>query len=395
MARKQRRQRGVLRVYPRGAQWWAQVPRIGRRALGLPIATTSREDAYRAAAEKYASGTLDHTAAATCRESRLTELSDKFLSENKGRWSKRHGANAAYQLGPFLAALSSAGVERIEHVTAAVLSQYERDRQESVEAATINRTIQVARAMARWAARRDPPLCEEGALARWKNLKEITRNKDPLIPSPDEWARMAPELAHDTTTKPKSHEDQATIDANARGVAVLVAVAVQTGLRIDELRHLRPGDVTRDAVLVRAYEGWTPKDHEERDVPVPAAVAELARELTVWLARAVGRNGQKLAIGPNYLALHLARAWKAAKLPGDAPRMHDARRTFATEIVRSGQGLTVARERLGHRDVSTTERYLGRYRSDAARQVPDFGVGDVLTAAPADVIPMRPRKPRP
>jgi len=41
------------------------------------------------------------------------------------------------------------------------------------------------------------------------------------------------------------------------------------------------------------------------------------------------------------------------------------------------------------RDVGTSGRYLGRYRSDAAAVVPDFGVGSVLTAPAADVIPLR------
>ncbi len=70
--------------------------------------------------------------------------------------------------------------------------------------------------------------------------------------------------------------------------------------------------------------------------------------------------------------------------------MHDCRRTFATELVRHGQPLTIVRDRMGHADVETTERYLGRYRSDRDRVVPDMGVGVSLAAAGgAVVIPMR------
>nr|MBK7069574.1 site-specific integrase [Deltaproteobacteria bacterium] len=64
--------------------------------------------------------------------------------------------------------------------------------------------------------------------------------------------------------------------------------------------------------------------------------------------------------------------------------MHDCRRTFATELHRSGQPLTLVRDRMGHGDVETTEGYLGRYRSDRDRVVPDMGVGAALLgAAPA------------
>lgn len=396
MARKQRqrRQHGVLRPYPRGGQWWVQVPKVGRRSLSLPIATTPREVAHRVAAERFAAGNLDHAATAQHREGRLSELLDRFTEEHRGRWSKRHAANVAYQLGPFDAALAEAGITRIEQITADALSRYVHARQaKGVSDATINRTIQVARALARWAARRDPPLCDEGALARWKNLREIARNRDPLIPCPAEWARVAQQLERDPT-EASSPEDQQRIDANARGVALLVAVGVQTGLRIDELRHLRPEDIAPDAVHVRAHDGWRPKDREERDVPVPASVAALARELASWLARARGRNGQRLALGPNYLARHLERAWSAAKLPGEAPGMHDCRRTFATEMSRRpGVSLRDVQRLLGHADLETTQRYLGRYRSDDARPAVDMGMAAAL--APRDeakVVPLRGRK---
>ena len=59
-------------------------------------------------------------------------------------------------------------------------------------------------------------------------------------------------------------------------------------------------------------------------------------------------------------------------------------------LVRHGQPLTIVRDRMGHADVETTERYLGRYRSDRDRVVPDMGVGASLAAAGgAVVIPMR------
>ena len=45
---------------------------------------------------------------------------------------------------------------------------------------------------------------------------------------------------------------------------------------------------------------------------------------------------------------------------------------------------------LGHADLSTTQRYLGRYRSDAARPAIDMGLASVLERAPlAEVLPLR------
>lgn len=71
--------------------------------------------------------------------------------------------------------------------------------------------------------------------------------------------------------------------------------------------------------------------------------------------------------------------------------MHDARRTYVTESVRLGVTLDRVRALLGHRDVGTTERYLGRYRSDAAEVAVDVGVSGALAAGGerAKVLPMR------
>jgi integrase len=68
-------------------------------------------------------------------------------------------------------------------------------------------------------------------------------------------------------------------------------------------------------------------------------------------------------------------ALKAACLATKVPRfgLHDLRRAFATQAVRAGVPLTVVRDWLGHRLVATTERYVGRYRSD----------GDLVAPTPA------------
>ena len=69
--------------------------------------------------------------------------------------------------------------------------------------------------------------------------------------------------------------------------------------------------------------------------------------------------------------------------------MHDCRRTYATATHRAGVPIDRVRALLGHRDVQTTERYLGRYRSDETEVAVDVGVADVLSREPAKVVPMR------
>ena len=88
----------------------------------------------------------------------------------------------------------------------------------------------------------------------------------------------------------------------------------------------------------------------------------------------------------------LARAWEAARLPGDPPGMHDCRRTYATELSRTaGVSVRDVQRLLGHADLKTTERYLGRYRTDAARAAVDLGVSAALSGPAAPVLPLRRR----
>lgn len=401
--RPARRKRDVLHVFERDGRWWAHVPGRGRGkervSLGLSVESTPQPEAYRIAAQRFAAGGLDPRAAQAGRVSSLTELSEIYLRECRARWSPRMVDNVTYRLAAFVAALESLGARAITDVTDSVLSRYvesERERTvrgsatQRVSAATINRTIQVARRMARWAAHRRPPLCDEGALAHWRNVTEVARNRDPLIPSPSEWAALIREMEREPSPRDTA-EGHARTAANARGAALLVAVAVQTGLRFDELRHLRTEDIGADVVSVRAREGWRPKDAEERDVPVPVAVADLARELVAWRDRAMGLNGKRLILGDHWVAERIEGAWQRAQLPGDAPGMHDARRTFATEMSRRpGVSVRDVQRLLGHADLETTQRYLGRYRSDDARPAVDMGLAAILRGSSgADVIPLR------
>ncbi len=391
-----RRKRGVLHPFPRGNQWWVQVPGVGRRSLGVPVDGTSKEEAYRLAAQRFAAGALDHKAALAARETDLAALAKLYVTENAHRWSARHAANVSYRLGAFVTTI---GVDRIDQITAATLATYAASRpathakknpkRGALTDAAINRTVQIARAMARWAAKRSPPLCELGALATWKNLKEIARNRDPLIPSPAEWSQVV--RAIESTPDRVGPKIAARVRANARGLAIFVALAVQTGLRFDELRHLRAVDVGEDVVRVQAYDGWRPKDREERDVPVPASVAGLAREMIAWRDVARGINGKRLVLGDHWVIERLAAAWTRAGLPGDPPGMHDCRRTFATEMSRTpGVSIRDVQRLLGHADLTTTQRYLGRYRSDAARPALDLGFAAMLARPDlAAVIPLR------
>lgn len=410
-APKPRRVRGALRVFLRTPdrgepKWWVAVPKLGRRALDL-VATVSREEAYRVACERYAAGHLargDGGEAEGAPESTLRRIGDLYDTERGPTLKPRSRRSISLHFEAFTAAMTTLGVEYPSQLSDEVISRWVNTRvkgsdggknTKGVEHATLNRALGAIRTALRWAATREPPLCALTPLDKRRNLSEIDRKPHPTIPSPEEWRALVGALAEEPYSGRWGEAEQVLRlhAVNSRGVALLVGVAVHSGLRLDELRHLREDDCDRDVVHVRAHDGWSPKGWQERSIPVGAGAADAAREMARWRATAKGTNGIPLAIGEHWINERIDAAWKRAKLPGSPPRMHDARRTFCTELIRAGQGLAVARDRLGHRDVATTERYVGKYRSDAEQAVPDVGVLGILSKS-AGPVP-EPTKPRP
>lgn len=381
-----RRVRNALRVYVRTTAagegwWWVGVPGGKRHTLGLREADVSREEAHRVACERFAQSALGPGKTGAPAEEGLDVVIEKYVAEEGPRWKDRSREGFELMLAAFHEAMAELDVPRVSLITSEVLATYIKGRQAKVENATVNRTLMLVRRMVRWARRRKPTLLPVAVyLEDIKALKEIEREASPLIPSPLEWKQVIGHLARGVLpiVYPNAERYLVRHAANARGAALLVATAVQTGERLDELRHMRLDDIGTDEIRVAAWGDWSPKNHRNRTIPVPTSTAVLAKEFAAWRDRAVGLNGQLLVLGEHWISEQLDAAWEKAGFPGDAPRMHDCRRTFATELHRSGQPLTLVRDRMGHGDVETTEGYLGRYRSDRARVVPDMGVGAAL-----------------
>lgn len=386
-AKKRRRVRGVLRPYARAMRggrewWWCAVPGKGRVALGIPCDGATLEEATRLACERYAAGALAPRAAQGAEESTLAEVILAFARERSGAYKPRTWQSMENRLTKVEEWYRTAlGVTLPSKVTDEAVSKWLKARQAKAENATINRDVLAARVVFRWARAREPALCGRTALERTPRLREIGRQTHAVVPSPEEWRGLVAELLN-APCNPRfiGHKGEERHRANCLGVAQIVASAVETGMRFDELRHQRPQDVRATAVIIAAHDGWSPKSWHERTVPVAKETATLLRQAIAWRDKARGLNGKALVLGEHYVNDRIAEAWKRAELPGDPPTMHDARRTFATASVRAGAGLDRVRVLLGHRDVSTTERYVGRYRTDAEAPIAPLGVAAVLEA---------------
>lgn len=139
----------------------------------------------------------------------------------------------------------------------------------------------------------------------------------------------------------------------------MAIVAGNTGIRVRELANLTWADIDLDGLELRvtAKSDWTPKDYEERAIPLnSAAWYALKRQRVERSAKGyvfARLDGQKYGRG---LDLRMVRAFKKAGLgPGG---FHSLRHTYATRAMESGMDPESLRKILGHSDTKTVMKYL-------------------------------------
>ncbi|OGG28058.1 hypothetical protein A3A64_04000 [Candidatus Gottesmanbacteria bacterium RIFCSPLOWO2_01_FULL_48_11] len=147
-------------------------------------------------------------------------------------------------------------------------------------------------------------------------------------------------------------------------IHAIVELFLQTGIRIGELANLTVDDVKNGELHISAQEG-----HAERTVPVNKAAKEaLQRYLETRSAPAAGSgqaNGQSKALfitktGRPLLIRNIRTAidryFRIAGIEG--AKVNDLRHTFIAHHLMAGTAITTLSELVGHKRLSTTERYL-------------------------------------
>jgi len=154
-------------------------------------------------------------------------------------------------------------------------------------------------------------------------------------------------------------------------------IAYASGLRLDEVMHLKLTDIDSGRMILRVDQG---KGKKDRNVMLSAALLKTLRAYwkeskpRVWLFP--GRDGK----APLHETV-IQRAFKEAK---DKARIakpvsfHSLRHSFATHLLESGVNVRTIQTLLGHRSLGTTQRYIhvaGDYLKTASpldqlRQVP-------------------------
>jgi len=140
-------------------------------------------------------------------------------------------------------------------------------------------------------------------------------------------------------------------------IATIVELLLQTGMRISELANLKINDLdlSSSQITIRAYES-----HPERSVPVNPPVKEAIEKYLAVRPKSVNTSVFITKTGNPFLIRNirsnLDRYFRIAGIEG--AKVNDLRHTFIAQQLASGSPLVYISKLVGHKRLSTTEKYL-------------------------------------
>ncbi|MGH7246113.1 MAG: tyrosine-type recombinase/integrase [Candidatus Levyibacteriota bacterium] len=182
-----------------------------------------------------------------------------------------------------------------------------------------------------------------------KTSDYVTEDPSLLVAHP-QYTLAAPRIL--TPTEYRALRDAARNDARMFAVIELL---LQTGIRIGELAELKLSDVTPEGLTIRPFE-----KHEQRIVPLNKSARDaLERYLNarpnIQEERIfVTKSGRPFLI--RNIRTAVERYFRLAEIKN--AKVNDLRHTFIAHHLKHGVSLVLLSKVVGHKRLSTTERYL-------------------------------------
>jgi site-specific recombinase XerD len=138
-------------------------------------------------------------------------------------------------------------------------------------------------------------------------------------------------------------------------IAAIVELILQTGLRISEVANLKLDSVSKIEIKIESY-----ATQPERTVPVNKPAKEALNQYLGIRPKAnaphvfVSKNGKPLAV--RNIRAAIDRYFHRAEIPDYS--VNDLRTTFIIENLKADVDLILLSQVVGHKRLSTTERYL-------------------------------------
>jgi len=166
--------------------------------------------------------------------------------------------------------------------------------------------------------------------------------------------------------KPMEYRALRDICRHDKRTLAIVELMLQAGLRISEVANLRMGDISDYIIRVRAYES-----HEGREIPLNSAAKEAIEDYLEERGSArkdylfITKTGRQLLV--RNIRSIINRYLEKAGLQD--VKVNDLRNTFIVEQLSAGVPLDVVADVVGHKRISTTERYLKLVDKESEEEV--------------------------
>jgi site-specific recombinase XerD len=193
---------------------------------------------------------------------------------------------------------------------------------------------------------------------RFLKVNEYITDDPSLLVSHPQYELAAPRIL-----KPTEYRALRDAARNDNRMYAIIEILLQTGIRIGELADLRLQDVQNDQLHIRPHE-----KHEERDVPINKSAKEalnryLRNRPTVKDDHVfITKSGKPFLV--RNIRTAIERYFRIAGIEG--AKVNDLRHTFVAHHLKHGVSLVLLSKILGHKRLSTTERYLD-YIQDRAK----------------------------
>jgi site-specific recombinase XerD len=185
---------------------------------------------------------------------------------------------------------------------------------------------------------------------RFLKINEYVTDDPSLLVSHPTYQLAAPRILNPT-------EYRALRDAarNDLRMYAIIEILLQTGVRIGELANLRLSDIQKDSLHIAPFE-----KHEERSVPLNKRAKEALNNYLKVRPESkddhvfITKSGKQFLI--RNIRTAVERYFRLAEIK-DA-KVNDLRHTFVAHHLKHGVSLVMLSKVLGHKRLSTTERYL-------------------------------------
>ena len=185
---------------------------------------------------------------------------------------------------------------------------------------------------------------------RFLKINEYVTDDPSLLVSHPKYQLAPPRIL--TPTEYRALRDAAGNDPR---MFAIIELLLQTGIRIGELSNLRLSDVTKDSLHIAPFE-----KHEDRIVPLNKRAAEALNKYMTVRPNVkedhlfITKSGKPFLI--RNIRTAVERYFRLAEIKN--AKVNDLRHTFVAHHLKHGVSLVVLSKVLGHKRLSTTERYL-------------------------------------